>query len=115
MVVASIDADGPIIKHIQSAHPAANPTASYSTRTFHPMIRVDLSDTFARLIIAHVLLVSLMSFLARVQLHLARSLDAEKHRYPVLQTGRIPSTSAAESPRGGLPIAIAIAHSCGSS
>ena len=58
MVVASIDADGPIIKHIQSAHPAANPTASYSTRTFHSMIRVDLSDTFARLIIAHVLLVS---------------------------------------------------------
>ena len=45
------------------------------------MIRVELCITFARLIIAHVLLASLTSFLARAQLHLARSLGAEKHRF----------------------------------
>ena len=48
------------------------------------MIHIELSITFARPIIAHVLLVTLTSFLARVQLHLARSLGAEKHRHPML-------------------------------
>ena len=47
------------------------------------MIRVELSITFARLIVAYVLLASLTSFLARAQLHLARSLGAEKHRFPM--------------------------------
>ena len=47
------------------------------------MIRVELSITFARLIVAYVLLASLTTFLARAQLHLARILGAEKHRFPV--------------------------------
>ena len=75
------------------------------------MIRVELSITFARLIIAHVLLASLTSFLARAQLHLARSLGAEKHRFPMSpcrQIGRKHCISAAESHRGALTIAIAI-------
>ena len=84
---ASRDADGPVVEHIPSACPPANPTASDSTRLFHPVIRVDLRVTFAWLIIAHVMLVSLTSFLARAQHHLARSLGAEKHRFPMLADG----------------------------
>ena len=75
------------------------------------MTAVDLSATLARLVFAHVLLICLTSFLARAQLHIARSLGAEKHRHPVLQICRVPSISTAEIRRGGLTIAIAIAHS----
>ena len=42
VVDASRDADGPVVEHIPSARPPANPTASDSTRLCHPVIRVDL-------------------------------------------------------------------------
>ena len=75
------------------------------------MIRVELSITSARLIIAHVLLASLTSFLARAQLHLARSLGAEKHRFPILADGlyalHIRSREPPRCPLSAQPIAIA--------
>ena len=87
VVHASRDADGAVVEHIPSARPPANPTSLIPPRLFHPVIRVDLRVTFARLVIAHVLLVSLTSFLERAQLHVARSLGAEKHRFPMLADG----------------------------
>ena len=63
--------------------PTRQPHLPDSTRLFHPVFRVDLRVTLARLVIAHVLLASLTCFLERAQLHLARSLGAEKHRFPM--------------------------------